>query len=79
MSAPTTKGPYEDKRNWAACFRNENKREPWMADYTGAVTLEDGQKFWVNLHEKKDRNGKTYFSVGLKPFQPKPQMEGGRP
>ena len=76
MSAPTAKRPYESKPGWAACFANDDKREPWMADFKGVVVLEDGQKFWVNLHEKKDRNGKTYFSVGLKPFAP--QRECGK-
>jgi hypothetical protein len=42
-----------------------------MPHYTGAVVLEDGQKFWARIWVKNTRVGDTFWSLNLKPFQPK--------
>jgi hypothetical protein len=59
-------GPYEDRRNSAACFANPKKTEPWHADFVGVVVMEDGGKFWVSVKKRLDRHGKTYVTVTLK-------------
>jgi len=64
QSAP--KGAYESKRNWAACFRNRDRTEDWQ-HYVGTLTLEDGQKFWVNIWVKVDRNRQKFLSLNLMP------------
>jgi hypothetical protein len=62
-----SKGACESKRSWAACFKNRDRTEDWQPHYTGAMTLEDGQKFWVNIWVKPDRNGQKFVSINLKP------------
>jgi hypothetical protein len=62
-----SKGVYESKRNWALCFKNGDRTEDWQPHYAGAVTLEDGQKFWANIWVKVDRNGHKFLSLNLKP------------
>jgi hypothetical protein len=49
----------------------KDRPEEWMPHYTGAVVLEDGQKFWARIWVKKTRNGEKFLSLNLKPFQPK--------
>jgi hypothetical protein len=62
----------EERRNWANCFKNDQKAEAWHADYTGCTVLEEtGQKYWINLYGKKDKNGKTYVAVNLRPWKAK--------
>ena len=67
---------YEDRPNWASCFPPRNPKSEHPADFVGITRL-DGKKYWVSLYEKKDRNGKIYFSVWLNPFVP--QRESGKP
>jgi hypothetical protein len=66
--------PYQDRRNAAACFRNQNIGEP---QYTGVMVIEGlptGTKVWVNIgvrQVKKGRHaGQKYLSVSLRPFKP---------
>jgi hypothetical protein len=49
------------------CFKNRDRTEDWQPHYAGAVTLEDGQKFWANIWVKVDRNGHKFLSLNLKP------------
>jgi hypothetical protein len=59
---------YEDRRNAAACFKNE-KSEDWHADYKGVLVSEDlpaGAKCWVNVYVRTSRKGEKYLSVVLK-------------
>jgi hypothetical protein len=60
----------EDRRNWANCFATA-KTQDWMADFTGVVTMEDGSKFWLNVHKKLDKNRERYVAVNLKPWRKK--------
>ena len=65
-------GNYENRRNASACFANPNRREDWHADFTGCLVSEglaDGQKLWVNVYRRRDRKGREYLSVVLKPAQ----------
>lgn len=60
---------HEDRRNAAACFKNKDKREDWHADYAGVMVvagLREGDKVWVNVHERTSRKGEQYLSVTLK-------------
>jgi hypothetical protein len=54
----------ETRRNWANCFPRR-KTKPNQADFIGVVALETGQKFWVGIWEKRDRNGERFMSIGL--------------
>jgi hypothetical protein len=61
---------FEDRRNAAACFRNQNKSEDWHPAYQGVMVVEgltDGAKLWVNVHVRTSRRGEKYISVVLKP------------
>lgn len=60
---------YEDRRNAAACFRNQRKTEDWHPAYQGVMVVEgfkDGDKLWVNVHVRTSRRGEKYISVILK-------------
>jgi hypothetical protein len=60
---------WEDKRNAAACFKNENKTEDWHADFLGLMVTEDlpaGTRLWVNVRKRLTRKGDVYVSVVLK-------------
>jgi hypothetical protein len=60
---------YEDRRNAAACFRNQRKTEDWHPAYQGVMVVEgfkDGDKLWVNVHVRTSRRGEKYISVVLK-------------
>jgi hypothetical protein len=66
---------WEDRRNAAACFKNQNKREEWHADFLGVMVTEDlpaGTRVWVNVRKRLTRKGEVYVSVVLKQ-----QREGG--
>jgi hypothetical protein len=56
----------ETRRNWANCF-SRLKTKSSQADFVGVITLETGQKFWVGVFEKTDRNGERFMGVGLAP------------
>lgn len=57
-----------DNNLTGALFKNEEKTpaNPTWADYKGECEV-DGQKFWLSGWLKKDRNGKTFMSLSLKP------------
>jgi hypothetical protein len=60
---------YEERRNAAACFRNERKQKDWQPAYTGVMVVEglqDGDKCWINVHVRQTRRGDKYLSVVLK-------------
>jgi len=75
--AETPRG-FENHRNSAACFLNKNKREKWNADYIGCLVVEDlptGSKHWVNISERKRKNGDTYLAMVLRPWRGKGRAE----
>lgn len=60
---------FEDRRNAAACFRNQNKTEDWHPSYVGVMVTEDlpdGTKCWANVYVRTSRRGEKYVSVVLK-------------
>jgi hypothetical protein len=58
----------ESRRGWASCFANE-KTEDWHADFTGVNTLENGDKYWVNVFKRLTKDGKRFVSVCLRPWK----------
>jgi hypothetical protein len=68
--SPSNNQERESRRGWATCFA-ANKTEDWQADFTGVTVLEDGQRFWVNVYKKLDKNNKRYVSVCLRPWKGK--------
>lgn len=51
-----------DRANGGVIFRNNYKQTDAQPDWKGEAEY-NGQKFEVALWEKKDKNGKTFFSV----------------
>jgi len=50
-----------------------------MADYSGVIVLESGEKFWVNLYEKRTNQGDRYFGLVLRPKQESGKKEAPVP
>jgi hypothetical protein len=67
-SAQPTEKTWEDRPGWASCFPPRNAKIEHPADFTG-VTVLAGQKYWVNVYKKFDRNGARYVSVHVKPWE----------
>lgn len=65
---------YEKKDMSGSVFRNRDKRSETHSDYTGDGLIE-GQEYWINCWEKKDKNGNTFFSFSFKKKQPRPQTD----
>lgn len=47
-------------------FKNSRKEKQTHPDFTGDANI-DGTFYWVNMWEKTDKNGNTYFSGTYKP------------
>jgi hypothetical protein len=59
---------FEDRRNAAACFKNQ-KSGDWHADYKGVLVTEDlpdGTKCWVNVYIRTSRKGEKHLRIVLK-------------
>lgn len=61
---------YEKRDMSGSIFRNRDKRTETHSDFTGDCLI-DGQEFWINAWEKKDKNGNTFFSFSFKKKQPR--------
>jgi hypothetical protein len=62
---------WEDRPNWANCF--PPKSQTAKADFVGVMRL-NGEKYWVRLFKRLDKNGQRFVSVNLMPFD----QEGAR-
>jgi len=51
---------FETKNNEAYCFAKEG-----FAGYSGVITLDDGQSFWVSVYDNDGKKG-PYRAVKLK-------------
>jgi hypothetical protein len=63
---------FENRRNAAACFANDKKREDWHDDFKGVAVVEglrDGTKVWIGVRKRKTRDGREYLTVQLRPFR----------
>lgn len=68
---------YEMKPGQGSAFRNEDKREEWMADYRGKVMLPDGSMAFIDLTRKKTQKGDVYVAVRIKPMQARDAQTSG--
>lgn len=59
---------WEDRPGWASCFPPRSSKIEHPPDFTG-VTVIDGQKYWVNVYDKLDKNGSRYVSVNLRKWE----------
>lgn len=59
---------WEDRPNWASCFPPRNPQSEHPPDFTG-VTKINGQRFWVNVWLKTDRNGNQFASVNVREWE----------
>ena len=48
-----------------SAFKNNRKEKPTHPDFTGDMNV-DGKMYWVNMWEKTDKNGNTYFSGSIR-------------
>lgn len=58
--------PEYDNTNRGALFKNDRKERESQPDYTGNLDV-GGVDHWLSAWIKKDRNGKTYMSLSVKP------------
>lgn len=55
-----------DDTNRGALFKNDRKEKDTHPDYKGSLNV-GGVDHWLDAWLKKDKNGKTYMSVLVKP------------
>jgi uncharacterized protein (DUF736 family) len=55
-----------DNKNSGALFKNDKKEDEKHPDYRGNVNAA-GVDYWLDAWLKKDKNGKTYMRLRLKP------------
>lgn len=55
--------------NRGALFRNDNKKEDTHPDYSGTINVE-GKDFYISAWVK-EKEGKKYFSMSVKPKEPR--------
>ena len=68
---------YEQKEGEGAAFRNSNKNEEWMADWTGEI-LVGGKLYWINMYDNTSQKGTEYRKIYLKPKEGVPNTGGGK-
>jgi hypothetical protein len=56
---------YEMKPGQGSAFPNEKKTEDWHADFRGKVMLPDGKTHWLDITNKKTKDGKAYVTVKI--------------
>lgn len=66
--------PYEMKDGSGSLFKNHKKERETHADYNGSIKVE-GKEYWLNAWVKESKEGKKFFSLSVKPKQPK---QGGQ-
>jgi len=55
-----------NNENRGALFKNDRKEEDTHPDYRGNINAA-GVDYWIDAWLKKDKNGKTYMSLKVKP------------
>jgi hypothetical protein len=56
---------YEMKPGQGSAFPNDKKTEDWHADFRGKVMLPDGKTHWLDITNRKTKDGKTYVTVKI--------------
>ena len=59
-----------DNTNRGAIFVNSKKTDENHPDRTGSLNV-GGVDYWISGWLKKDKNGKAYMSLQVKPIKPK--------
>lgn len=65
---------YEMKPGQGSAFPNENKKEDWHADFRGRVMLPNGATHWLDITNRKTKEGKSYVTVKIGN-----ECQGGQP
>ena len=58
--------PEYDNTNSGALFKNDKKGNDTWPDYQGSINVESVE-FWISAWLKKDKNGKAYMSLSVRP------------
>jgi hypothetical protein len=56
---------YEMKPGQGSAFPNDKKTEDWHADFRGKVMLPDGKTHWLDITNRKAKDGKAYVTVKI--------------
>ena len=56
---------YEVKPGQGSAFPNDKKTADWHADFRGKVMLPDGKSHWLDVTNKKTKDGKPYITVKI--------------
>jgi hypothetical protein len=56
---------YDMKPGQGSAFPNEKKVEDWHADFRGKLMLPDGKTHWVDITNKKTKDGKPWVSIKI--------------
>jgi len=62
-----------DKTNSGAIFINTNRKSDTHPDRTGSLDVE-GVDYWISGWMKKDKEGKPYLSLSIKPKEEQPRQ-----
>ena len=61
-----------DNTNKGALFQAKEKKTDKHPDYDGFINV-DGHDYWVSGWKKVSKNGKTYLSLAVDRYIPKPK------
>lgn len=56
---------YDMKPGQGSAFPNEKKVEDWHADFRGKLMLPDGKTHWVDITNKKTKDGKPWVAIKI--------------
>ena len=56
---------YEMKPGQGSAFPNDSKKEDWHADFRGRVMLPNGKLHWLDVTNKKGKDGKSFVTVKI--------------
>ena len=62
-----------DNTNTGVIFINTNKKNEKHPDRTGSLNV-DGVDYWISGWMKKDREGKPFLSLSVKPKEEQPRQ-----
>lgn len=69
---------YEPRPGDFSLFRNDRKERDTHPDYAGSGVLPDGTEAWINAWLKETRDGKKFFSISIKPKEPRKAQDDFR-
>jgi hypothetical protein len=69
---------YKEKDNAGSAFPVKQKKNHNHADHSGKAMV-DGKMYWINVWEKKDKNGNPWFSFSFNERMPMADSGGNSP